>query len=104
MTRAGRGASSDRQSGQMAKQVCGVRPLNGFFVLGLAAAGVMTPLAGTGSPALAAATSSRSDSSEIAAFYRSRNDKLLWLAPSSGSAAQELISLLQTAQADHLNP
>src|SRR5579864_2286131 len=86
----------------MAKLMRGVRPLNGFFVLGLAAA--LVPLANSGTPAFARAAAVRSDSGEIGAFYRSRADAPLWLSPSSGAAAQQLISLLETAQADHLNP
>src|SRR4051794_2354563 len=41
---------------------------------------------------------------EIAEFYRSRGGAPLWLAPNAGPAAQQLIQLLATAQADHLNP
>jgi murein L,D-transpeptidase YcbB/YkuD len=41
---------------------------------------------------------------EIAAFYRARGGAPLWLAPRSGAAAQQLLQLLQTAQADNLNP
>ena len=37
-------------------------------------------------------------------FYRSRGGAPLWLAPRAGAAAQQLIQLLATAQADHLNP
>lgn len=88
----------------MAKLVRGARPLNGFFVLGLAAAALAVPLFGSGAPASAKSVAARSGSGEIAAFYRSRDDAPLWLSPSSGAAAQQLISLLETAQADHLNP
>src|SRR3954454_7313150 len=41
---------------------------------------------------------------EIAAFYRSRGGAPLWFSPRSGAAAQQLVQLLATAQADHLNP
>jgi murein L,D-transpeptidase YcbB/YkuD len=41
---------------------------------------------------------------EVADFYRSRGGAPLWLAPNAGPAAQQLIQLLATAQADHLNP
>jgi murein L,D-transpeptidase YcbB/YkuD len=37
-------------------------------------------------------------------FYRARNNAPLWLAPNSGDAAQQLISLLSTASLDGLNP
>jgi murein L,D-transpeptidase YcbB/YkuD len=41
---------------------------------------------------------------EIADFYRSRGGAPLWFAPNAGSAARQLLQLLATAQADHLNP
>lgn len=87
----------------MAKLVRGGRPQNGFFILGLAAAAFAAPLGYGGTPASARAVA-RSDHGEIAAFYRARGGAPLWLSPSSGAAAQQLISLLATAQADHLNP
>ena len=44
------------------------------------------------------------DDSEIASFYHSRGGAPLWLSPSSGPAAQQLIQLLETSYADDLNP
>src|SRR3954451_7281395 len=41
---------------------------------------------------------------EIADFYRSRGGAPLWFSPRSGAAAQQLVQLLATAQADNLNP
>jgi L,D-transpeptidase YcbB len=41
---------------------------------------------------------------EIAEFYRSRHGAPLWLAPTAGFAAPQLLQFLATAQADHLNP
>ena len=41
---------------------------------------------------------------EIADFYRARGGAPLWLAPNARGAAPQLIQLLATAQADHLNP
>ena len=41
---------------------------------------------------------------EVNAFYSSRGGSPLWLAPSSGAAAQQLIQLLAASQADNLNP
>ena len=41
---------------------------------------------------------------EIADFYRGRSGAPLWFAPGSGGAADQLIQLLASAQADHLNP
>jgi murein L,D-transpeptidase YcbB/YkuD len=41
---------------------------------------------------------------EIADFYRARGGAPLWFAPNAGAAAQQLLQLLATAQADNLNP
>ena len=43
------------------------------------------------------------DGGEIADFYRARGGAPLWFAPRSGAAAQQLLQLLATAQADNLN-
>jgi L,D-transpeptidase YcbB len=43
-------------------------------------------------------------SGEIAQFYRARGGAPLWFAPTAGPAAQQLLQLLASAQADHLNP
>jgi murein L,D-transpeptidase YcbB/YkuD len=40
----------------------------------------------------------------VADFYRGRNDSPLWLAPSAGDAADQLLSLLLTANLDGLDP
>ena len=79
----------------------GGRSLKGLFVLGLAAAATAVPLAADSSPASAAAPSHEG---EVGAFYRARGGTPLWLAPGSGAAAQQFLSLLATSQADHLNP
>jgi len=83
----------------MAKSVRGARPLSGFLVLGLAAA-TAVPLAGGAVPAHAA----RSHGPDVSSFYRARDGAPLWLAPGAGAAATQLLSLLATADADHLNP
>ncbi len=41
---------------------------------------------------------------EIAQFYRARGGAPLWFGSASGRAADQLIQLLASAQADHLNP
>ena len=41
---------------------------------------------------------------EIADFYRSRGGAPLWFSPRSGGAANQLVQLLATSQADNLNP
>jgi murein L,D-transpeptidase YcbB/YkuD len=40
----------------------------------------------------------------VADFYRARNGAPLWLSPSAGDAAQQLISLLSTSSLDGLDP
>jgi murein L,D-transpeptidase YcbB/YkuD len=87
----------------MAKLLRGAPPLNGFFALGLAVAACAGSIAAVEGPALARSSRS-SDGADVSAFYRARGGSPLWLAPSSGAAAQSLIQLLATAQADHLNP
>ena len=41
---------------------------------------------------------------DVSAFYAARGGRLLWLAPTSGNATQELVQLLSTAQVEGLNP
>ena len=66
----------------------------------LAVAGV-TPLA---APVLAKSRAAVPFDGEIAQFYRARGGAPLWFGPSSAGAADQLIQLLGSAQADHLNP
>lgn len=61
------------------------------------------PLAIGSSPAAAAAPAP-SFAGEIADFYRARGGAPLWFAPGARGAPQQLLQLLATAQADHLNP
>lgn len=71
----------------------------------LAAAAIAAPpFAAVPSAALAAPKASATYGSEIAAFYRSRGGAPLWFSPRGGAAAQQLLQLLATAQADNLNP
>jgi murein L,D-transpeptidase YcbB/YkuD len=79
-------------------------PLKGFH--GLAVAGL---LAGMAAPAALSLVPSQASAQavgggEIADFYRARGGAPLWFAPRSGAAAQQLVQLLATAQADNLNP
>lgn len=87
----------------MKKFLGGAAPLNGSLVLALTAAMLAVPLSGV-APAEARSSASSSQSAEIASFYRARGGAPLWLSPKSGAAAQQLLSLLETAHADHLNP
>jgi murein L,D-transpeptidase YcbB/YkuD len=88
----------------MGKFSRGSSPLKRFRALALAAlmVGIATPTALSLVPASAAAQTV--DGGEIAAFYRARGGAPLWFSPRSGAAAQQLVQLLATAQADNLNP
>jgi murein L,D-transpeptidase YcbB/YkuD len=66
----------------------------------LAAVAVAAPIAIHVQPAAAQGVSD----GEIADFYRARGGAPLWFSPSSAGAAQQLLQLLSTAQADNLNP
>jgi murein L,D-transpeptidase YcbB/YkuD len=70
--------------------------------IAIAGAGIAVPLALSVAPSPAVAQSV--DGGEITNFYRSRGGAPLWFAPRSGSAAEQLVQLLATAQADNLNP
>jgi murein L,D-transpeptidase YcbB/YkuD len=72
------------------------------YSLQIAAALLAAPLASS-LPAPAAGAAPRHDGA-IADFYRSRGGAPLWLSPSAGPAASQLIQLLATARADNLNP
>jgi murein L,D-transpeptidase YcbB/YkuD len=83
----------------------GAASLNKFGRLGIAAAAaaaVAAPLAVGVMPA-AAVAAAPADDSHIASFYRSRGGAPLWFAPRAGNAAQQLITQLSTAHADHIN-
>jgi murein L,D-transpeptidase YcbB/YkuD len=80
----------------------GTGPLNGLMVAAAALTAFALPLAdGNTGAAVAAAPSF---GGEVAGFYRARGGASLWLAQRSGPAAQQLLALLSTAQADRLNP
>src|SRR4029450_11861837 len=90
----------------MGKVVRGMSPLKKIVAAGSAAALVvlMAPGApGTG-PANARGAAPAPFGSEIADFYRARGGAPMWFAPNAGNAAQQLLDLIATAQADHLNP
>jgi murein L,D-transpeptidase YcbB/YkuD len=77
------------------------------------ASAILTPavlcIAATAAVPLAAPVQAKSPAivpfdSEIAQFYRARGSAPLWFGRTSGAAADQLIQLLASAQADHLNP
>ena len=62
-----------------------------------AAAFAAVPLAAPlGSPALAQKKRGNNVEREVASFYAARGGQLIWLSPSAGNAAQELLQLLAT--------
>ena len=77
-------------------------PLSPIFAVGAAVVAASLPLLAITTPLHAAAEAPFDN--EIADFYRSRGGAPLWLAPNAGPAAQQLLQLMATAQADHLNP
>lgn len=89
----------------MGKVVRGISPLKKIVAAGSAAAFVaLAPGAFGAGPANARASASVPFDGEIADFYRARGGAPLWLASNSGNAAQQLLDLLATVQADRLNP
>jgi murein L,D-transpeptidase YcbB/YkuD len=86
----------------------GTGPKRSFGKLAGAAALSLAALAIAGSaPAVAARQGSIAVpgiAGSIADFYRSRGGAPLWFSPSAGNAAQQLMQLLGTAQADNRNP
>jgi murein L,D-transpeptidase YcbB/YkuD len=89
----------------MGKLGRGALPLKRIVAAGgaLAAFTVAMPAVLGTTPVHAAATAVQFDN-EIADFYRSRGGAPLWFGPHAGAAAPQLLQLLATAQADHLNP
>ncbi|HKP33613.1 MAG TPA: L,D-transpeptidase family protein [Sphingomicrobium sp.] len=90
----------------MGRIVRGLLPLSRVVLAGSglgALALVGSTIVGS-APAVAKAAATASFDREIADFYRSRGGAPLWFAPGAGNAAPQLIQLLATAQADHLNP
>jgi L,D-transpeptidase YcbB len=83
----------------------GALPLTRIVALGVGAAAIAiaAPMVLRPAPANAAAAPAAVDAG-IADFYRSRGGAPLWFAPGAGSAASQLLQLMATAQADHLNP
>ena len=80
------------------------KPLTKIAVLAGSVTAIAFAAPGTFGATPAKAQIAASADGEIAEFYRSRGGAPLWFAPGSGSAAAQLLQLLQTAQADHLNP
>jgi L,D-transpeptidase YcbB len=70
----------------------------------LGAAALLAPVPAAAQTAAAAPVAAASAAGQtIADFYRARNGAPLWLAPQAGDAAEQLISLLSTANLDGLN-
>jgi len=90
----------------MDKALRGSVSRNGILALGGAAAAVVAaiPFSSSVPGQSVSAAAAPSFGGEVNAFYRARGGASLWFAPHSGAAAQQLIQLLATAQADRLNP
>jgi murein L,D-transpeptidase YcbB/YkuD len=93
-----------KQRTTMGKLRAGMSPLSQIVAAAgaVGALAVAAPL--TLAPTAAAAAAAAPFDSEIADFYRARGGAPLWFSPTSGNAAPQLIQLLASAQADHLNP
>jgi murein L,D-transpeptidase YcbB/YkuD len=93
---------------QLRNSCTGPAPVHFFHKLTIGAALALVLLGFA--PAAAAATSvtvaaGQPQAGQTAAdFYRARKDAPLWLSPTAGDAAQQLISLLSTASLDGLDP
>jgi murein L,D-transpeptidase YcbB/YkuD len=88
----------------MGKLSRGALPLTRIVALGASAVAIAIAAPVVLRPAPANAAAAPMVDGGIADFYRSRGGAPLWFAPGAGNAASQLIQLLSTAQADHLNP
>jgi len=73
-------------------------------VLTASALTLLASAAPLAAPAVAKTPKAAPFDGEIADFYRSRAGAPLWFGPNSAGASDQLIQLLASAQADHLNP
>src|SRR5690242_9322231 len=80
--------------GKMIGAVCAV------LLAGLAA----SPAYAESAPAAVPAAAPGLHGQGVADFYRGRNDYPLWLAPTAGDAADQLVNLLSSANLDGLDP
>ncbi|HEX5237772.1 MAG TPA: L,D-transpeptidase family protein [Sphingomicrobium sp.] len=83
-------------------------PVHSFGKLGGAAAGLMLAAAPLSlipsSPAMAQTYVAQPAGQGVADFYKARRGAPLWLTPAAGDAADQLLSLLSSADLDGLNP
>jgi L,D-transpeptidase YcbB len=91
------------------KWCTGQWPVHSFRKLGGVAAGVLLAAAplSLASPSAAAAQTiavAQPAGQTVADFYKARRGAPLWLSPAAGDAAQQLVSLLSSANLDGLNP
>lgn len=88
----------------MGKRIRGITPLKTLIATAGAGAAVAIAI-----PAMVSAVPVQAQiitplDGEIASFYRARGEMPLWFSPKAGNAAPQLIQLLATSPADHLNP
>ena len=88
----------------MGSSVRGALPLKKLAASGVAIAALSIPAAVATTAATAKTAPVGALDGAIGDFYRARGGAPLWLAPNAGAAAQQLIQLLNSAQADRLNP
>ena len=93
---------------QLRNSCTGLAPVHFFQRLTAGAALALAPLAfapaGAAAAPVAVAAGQPQAGQTAADFYRARKDAPLWLSPTAGDAAQQLISLLSTASLDGLDP
>jgi murein L,D-transpeptidase YcbB/YkuD len=85
----------------------GFAPVHFFLKAGGAVAGLAlaaAPLAFVSASPAAAVTVAQPPGQTVDTFYRARKGAPLWLAPSAGDSAQQLVTLLSTASVDGLSP
>nr|NUR37383.1 L,D-transpeptidase family protein [Sphingomonas sp.] len=82
----------------------GRRPVHFFRHLITAAALAFVAVPAAAAAPLTPAQQPAAASQSIADFYRSRGGAPLWLAPNSGDAAEQLLTLLRSANLDGLDP
>jgi murein L,D-transpeptidase YcbB/YkuD len=85
----------------------GLRPVHFFLQSAAAAIAVMaavSPLSPASARPAPLQTVRPANAQTVADFYRARGGAPLWLAPSAGDAAQQLVTLLATANVDGITP
>src|ERR1700760_188295 len=86
------------------------RPVHFFRKVALGAAAMMfavlptSAVAAGGKPEVPVVQNQLAGGQSVADFYRGRNNYPLWLSPTAGDAAEQLLNLLSSANLDGLDP